>query len=159
MKSGLWLCGPPRRDGRRQGFPSRFWLYFKREFSSNGEHGLHLFGGSAPEWPRVDNDPTSEPDFLQDAFAPPIQPRAFDIVLCDPPYTKKFSGDWGVEQPSPKAVLEAARLWAKPGGLIGLLHILVPARPKWAQREAIIGVLSGPRNVIRCLSMFRVEKP
>ena len=64
--------------------------------------------------------------------------------------------DWGGEQPSPKAILEAARLWTKPGGLIALLHILVPARPKWSEREAIIGVLSGPHNVIRCLSVYRV---
>lgn len=157
MKSGLWLCGPPRRDGRRQGFPSRFWPYFKRDFAPNGARGLHLFGGSAPEWMRVDNDPEARPDFLQDAFAEPPHPHygAFDVVLADPPYTKKFSGDWGVEQPSPKRILDAARLWVKPGGLIGLLHILVPARPKWSERVAIIGVLSGPHNVIRCLSVYR----
>lgn len=116
-----------------------------------------MFGGSAPDWPRVDNDVAAQPDFLQDAFAPPISPGAFDIVLCDPPYTKKFSGDWGVEQPIPKKILEAAKLWTHPGGLIALLHILVPARPKWAKREAIIGVLAGPHNVIRCLSVFKVE--
>ena len=158
MKSALWLCGPPRNTGRRQGFPSRFWLYFKREFAANGERGLHLFGGSAPDWPRVDNDPEAVAEFTQDAFAlpPPGQAGQYDIVLCDPPYTKRFSDDWGVEQPSPKAVLEAARQWVKPGGLVALLHILVPARPKWAEREAIIGVLSGPHNVIRCLSVFRV---
>lgn len=159
MKSALWLCGPPRRDGRRQGFPSRFWPYFLRDFAPNGESGLHLFGGSAPDWPRVDNDPEAGAQFTQDAFAPPPVGAAgqFDVVLADPPYTKQFSGDWGVEQPSPKAILEAARLWTKPGGLIALLHILVPARPKWSQREAIIGVLSGPYNVIRCLSVYRVS--
>lgn len=156
MMSALWLCGPPRRDGRRQGFPSRFWGYFKRDFAPNGERGLHLFGGSAPEWPRVDNDPAAGAEFTQDAFGPPAQPGAFDVVLADPPYTKKFSRDWGMEQPSPKAILEAARLWTHPGGLIALLHILVPARPKWAERKAIIGVLSGPHNVIRCLSVFKV---
>jgi len=160
MRTDLWRCGPPRSSGRRQGFPSRFWTYFKRDFVANGAKGLHLFGGSAPVWPRVDNDPEAKADFCQDAFAPPPPAIAgtFDIVLADPPYTKRFSGDWGVEQPSPKAILEAARLWAKPGALIGLLHILVPARPKWAQREAIIGVLCGPHNVIRCLSVFRVKE-
>jgi 16S rRNA G966 N2-methylase RsmD len=107
----------------------------------------------------VDNDPEAGAQFTQDAFAPPPVGAAgqFDVVLADPPYTKQFSGDWGVEQPSPKAILEAARLWTKPGGLIALLHILVPARPKWSQREAIIGVLSGPYNVIRCLSVYRVS--
>lgn len=161
MRSGLYLCGPPRRDGRRQGFPSRFWAYFLRDFAPNGEKGLHLFGGSAPNWPRVDNDPASGAEFVQDAFmAPPASEIGqYDIVLADPPYTKKFSGDWGVEQPSPKAVLEAARLWTKPTGLVALLHILVPARPKWAERDALIGVLSGPHNVIRCLSVFRVKSP
>lgn len=157
MLSALWLCGPPRREGRRQGFPSRFWLYFKRDFAPNGTRGLHLFGGSAPEWPRVDIDPASMATFIQDAFSPPAAgyEGEFDVVLADPPYTKKFSGDWGVEQPSPKRILDAARLWVKPGGLIGLLHILVPARPKWSERVAIIGVLSGPHNVIRCLSVYR----
>jgi hypothetical protein len=158
MKSALWLCGPPRRDGRRQGFPSRFWEYFKRDFAPLGTKGLHLFGGSAPDWNRVDNDPTANPTFLQDAFDPPQTTEFYDVVLCDPPYTKKFSGDWGVEQPSPKRVLDAARLWTHPGGLVALLHILVPARPKWSSREAIIGVLSGPHNVIRCLSVYRVNE-
>jgi len=122
--------------------------------------GLHLFGGSAPDWPRVDSDPESGAEFVQDAFAPPPSEQLglYDVVLADPPYTKKFSGDWGVEQPSPKAILEAARLWTHPGGLIAMLHILVPARPKWAEREAIIGVLSGPHNVIRCLSVFRLTE-
>lgn len=156
MRTDLWRCGPPRRDGRRQGFPSRFWPYFKSAFANNGELGLHLFGGSSPEWMRVDSDPASGADFIQSAFAPPPPDYcgAFDVVLADPPYTKKFSDDWGVEQPSPKAVLEAARLWVKPGGLVALLHIVVPARPKWAQRVALIGVLCGPHNVIRCLSVF-----
>lgn len=159
MKSGLWLCGPPRSSGRRQGFPSRFWLYFKREYGSNGEKGLHLFGGDAPDWPRVDNDPDAGADFVQDAFAPPPEGHAtvYDIVLADPPYTKRFSEDWGVEQPSPKAILDAARLWTKPGGRVALLHILVPPCPKWANREAIYGVLCGPHNVIRALSVFIVE--
>jgi SAM-dependent methyltransferase len=161
MKSGLYLCGPPRRIGRRQGFPSRFWNYFKRDFVRDGDRGLHLFGGSAPEWSRVDNDPESGAEFVQDAFAdpPPHEMSSYDVVLADPPYTKKFSGDWGVEQPSPKRVLDAARRWTKVGGRIALLHILVPARPKWAEREAIIGVLSGPHNVIRCLSVYRCVAP
>jgi hypothetical protein len=108
----------------------------------------------------VDSDPESGAEFVQDAFAaPPESQRAcYDVALADPPYTKKFSGDWGVEQPSPKAILEAARLWVKPGGVIALLHILVPARPKWSERAAIIGVLSGPHNVIRCLSVYRVAE-
>lgn len=160
MKSGLWLCGPPRRDGRRQGFPSRFWDYFLRDFGAQKE-GVHLFGGSSDYWPRVDIDPDSGAEFIQSAFdpPPPSQQLRYDIALCDPPYTKKFSDDWGVEQPSPKKILEAARLWVKPGGSIALLHILTPGKPKWASREALIGVLSGPNNVIRCLSVFRVEMP
>lgn len=83
----------------------------------------------------------------------------FASVLADPPYADHWQGQWhgNGDLPKPKHILrEAARL-CEPGGLIGILHIIViPAyRQFGVERIALHPVLAGPNNAIRVFNVFR----
>lgn len=52
-----------------------------------GKRVFHPFGGLARFGPRGDIDREVHPDVIADAWLPPFQRDAFDVVVLDPPYT------------------------------------------------------------------------
>lgn len=89
----------------------------------------------------------------------PMDAGAFDNVLADPPYASHWQGQWHGDLPAPKHVLrEAARL-TKPGGLIGILHIIIiPAYKIYGvKRIGLHAIFAGPNNAIRVLNVFRKD--
>jgi hypothetical protein len=78
-------------------------------------------------------------------------------VLADPPYADHWQNQWHGELPKPKHILrEAARL-TTPGGLIGILHIIViPAYKEFdVERIALHPILAGPNNAMRVFNVLR----
>lgn len=52
---------------------------------------LQPFGGKGKYGIRMDIDPSVEPDVVGDAHCLPFEDNAFDLVLCDPPYSDEYA--------------------------------------------------------------------
>ena len=156
MESNVWRCGPPRKDGRKQGFPSRFWDYFKRDYVPSGSSLLHLCSGAQLDGVTVDIDPTSPAQYHCDARHTPFSDNSFDVVFADPPYSVGYAGEWPAEYPRPSELLREMWRVCKPGGTIAFLHLLVVPAPAGypMKREAIHAILCGPHNAMRALNVF-----
>ena len=164
MRIETWKCGPPPSTGQRQRYPGRFTFNIKRDYPEfMGDNTLHMFSGSC-EW-GISTDIREETgcDIVSPFDEIPREDGTFDNVLADPPYADYFMDDWdGRPLPKPIDVLrEAARL-VKPGGLIGILHIIVIPEyknEKWKvpriERVGIHPVLAGTNNAIRAFNVFR----
>ena len=149
---------------------------------------LHVCGGMARLYPyrrafgpndkTLDLDPSTKPDFLQDAREPfplamdyrrnevPTVKGEFPLttlwrgILIDPPYSEQDAAHYlpGAEKyPKPNLLLRNAFEVLPPGGRVGLIHYILPSPPKDAVFVAAVGVLCGYNNRIRIYSVF--EKP
>jgi hypothetical protein len=80
----LWC--PNYRHGRINGwaFPPAVKRHLQQ--LTFGQRVCHLFGGLATFGTRLDIDALVRPDVIGDAWLPPFQRDAFDIVILDPPY-------------------------------------------------------------------------
>lgn len=160
MITDIWRCGPPRAAGRKQGFPARFWTYFKHEYVPDLDQLLHLCSGAQLEGLTVDNDPDAPADIHRDARKlPSYWENKWPIVFCDPPYFVGYSKEWPADYPRPAQLLREMYRVCEPNGIIAMLHVLVVPAPRGLgdkmKRIAIHGILSGPNNVIRALNVFR----
>jgi hypothetical protein len=117
-------------------------------------------GSSAHTAVTTDIRPETGADIVAPFDAIPCPDASFSGVLADPPYADHWQGEWHGDLPKPKHILrEAARL-TRPGGLIGILHIIViPAYKEiGVERIALHPVLAGPNNAIRVFNVFRTTK-
>jgi hypothetical protein len=159
VRISTWLCGPPPSNGQRQRYPSRFLYNLRREYPAFFFDTLHMFCGQADVGfgTTTDMRPESKPQIVAPYDAIPRPDASFSNVLADPPYADHYQKQWGGELPKPKRILaEAARL-CRPGGLIGILHIIiVPAYKSCAVRRiAVHPILSGPNNALRVFNVFQ----
>jgi len=132
---------------------------------------LHVCGGMAKLYPykraigpldmTLDLDPSTNPDFLQDAREPlPKNPHGCDewgAILIDPPYSEADAVHYapGAEKyPSPNLLLKNALAAVLPGGRVGIIHYLLPSPPKGTIFVAAVGVICGFNNRIRIYSVF-----
>lgn len=119
-----------------------------------------MFAGSVSgAYTTTDARPETGADIIAPFDAIPLPDCTFAGVLADPPYADHWQGQWHGDLPKPKHILrEAARL-TRPGGLIGILHIIVIPAYKELEvtRIALHPVLAGPNNAIRVLNVFRKE--
>lgn len=156
----MWRCGPPPRTGQFQRYPSRFWFYFKRNYSIEDKKILHMFSGSMDWGDTTDFRPETGAMYVAPYDSLPFLSSVYDLVIADPPYAKGFANQWTKhpdDLPKPKRILiEAARV-TKEGGLIAIMHIIIIPAYKEAnvQRIALHGILTGPNNAIRVLNVFR----
>lgn len=154
-----FLCGPPSSKGQRQQYPSRFLYNVKKfypEFVS--DRTLHMFSGASDFG--ITTDLLSETaDVKGDYRNLPFADNSMNAVLADPPYADHWANQWHQDLPKPKHILaEAARI-VKPGGIIGILHIIIiPAyKELGVKRIALHPILTGPNNAIRVLNIFRKD--
>lgn len=160
LDTTTWLCGPPPATGQFQRYPSRFIHNLKKVYPEMVTNKtLHMFSGSEEFGFTVDFREETGADLIADFRAIPLGDESVEAVLADPPYADHWQGQWHGELPKPKHILrEAARL-VKPGGLIGILHIIIiPAYKEFGvKRIALHPILTGPNNAIRVFNVFRKE--
>lgn len=159
IDTSTWLTGPPRKNGQKQQYPGRFLYNLKRvypEFVS--DRTLHMFSGSSDFG--ITTDLLSPIAAIKGDFRNiPLLDNSMDAVLADPPYADHYQNEWGGDLPKPKHILAEAVRIVKPGGIIGILHIIIiPAyKELGVKRIALHPILAGPNNAIRVFNVFRKE--
>ena len=156
-----WLCGSPPNRGQFQQFPGRFLYNLKRTYPDLMQpRTLVLFAGAVKFGQTVDSNPEANPLILAEFDAIPKEVGTFASVLADPPYADHWQGQWHGALPKPKHILRVASEFCEPGGLIGILHIIIiPAYKVYGvERIALHPVLTGPNNAIRVFNVFRKKE-
>src|SRR5262245_60165370 len=159
MNTTTWLCGNPPAQGQYQRYPGRFLANVRRTYPELlGSGTLQMFSGSSGFGVTTDLREETGADIIAPFDAIPCPDASFDNVLADPPYADHWQGQWHGDLPKPKHILREAVRLVRPGGLIGILHIIViPAyREYGVERIALHPVLCGPNNAIRVFNVFRV---
>lgn len=134
---------------------------------------LHVCAGQVRKYPfrglgendyTLDADPAQTPDYVCDVTAErlPKHPhtKGWPAILTDPPYTEVDADHYapGSERfPRAGALLAKCLDVVRPGGRVGILHYEWPRPPKAARSVAVVGVLVGFGNRMRCFSVF--ERP
>jgi SAM-dependent methyltransferase len=118
--------------------------------------GFHDPGGVA-----LDIKREAGPDVQGDAGRLPFRDASFDFVMADPPYSDAEAKElYGLERNvSSIALLDEMHRVCRPGGLLLLLHRIVPMKdPRVPRLEllAIVGVVPhGNLPTIRALTVWR----
>lgn len=120
---------------------------------------LHMFSGSTGWGTTTDLRPETGADVVAPFDAIPLPDHSFGAVLADPPYADHYQNEWHGTLPKPKSVLREAVRLVKPGGLVGILHIIIiPAYAEFGvRRMALHPVLAGPNNAVRVFNVFKVR--
>jgi len=156
---GLWFCGRP---WHKQDFYGEYPLtYLKRVRSlfSDCNPILHLFGGvvkcSDNEY-TFDIDPNLNPDFLGDVreIKDIIPNNQFELVIADPPYTKKDFEVYGYKPFSKRQCLRDLT-FVSSKYLVWLDLQVPPFRKTDWTIIGTIAVVSGTNSKIRMCSIFR----
>ena len=161
MDTTTWLCGPPSSKGQFQQYPSRFLFNLRRYYPEMvNKRALHMFSGAAEFGTTTDFRPETGADIIAPYNAIPVLDESFGAVVADPPYADHWQGQWHGDLPKPKWILSEASRIVVPGGLIGILHIIViPAyKELGVERIALHPILAGPNNAIRVFNVFRKKK-
>jgi len=124
------------------------------------EDALHMFSGQSGWGVTTDIRAETGADIVAPFDGIPRAGGSFSAVLADPPYNQWFAAEWQADFPKPKHVLREAVRLVRPGGLIGILHIIViPAyKEMGVVRVGLHPVLAGPNNAVRVFNVFR-SKP
>lgn len=138
---------------------------------------LHVCGGMARHYPYADGfgpndrtldiDPALEPDIVHDAREPLPKPEClvcevkhsamWPAILADPPYSEQDAACYAAGRgsyPPVNTVLKNCINAVRVGGRVGVIHYIWPSPPKNAKSIAVVGVLSGFNNRMRCFSVF-----
>ena len=154
-----WPCGSPPASGQRQRYPGRFEFFLRKWYPEFLDpRVLHMFSGSCEWGTSTDKREETGADIVASFDAIPREHEGkFSAVLADPPYADHYQGEWGGELPKPKHILREACWLVEPGGLVGILHIIIiPAYKEYGvERVGIHPILAGPNNAIRCFNVFR----
>lgn len=132
---------------------------------------LHVCGGRVRDYPfrgvgandkTLDINEQLTPDFVCDLTAGEIPGGPWAGILADPPYTPDDADEYSHGRkhlPTSGALLRKCLAAVKPGGRVGILHYEWPRPPrtidgKEVRSIAVVGVLVGFSNRIRCFSVF-----
>lgn len=122
---------------------------------------LHVCSGSLPrgEGIRVDLRAAARPDLIADGRALPLRSGSVRAVLIDPPYTEHYARDlYGTDYPRPAHLLAEAARVVRPGGLIGIVHYIVPRPPPNCAFEKGFGLSTGFGFPMRAVTLMRREQ-
>lgn len=158
INTTTWLCGSPPRQGQRQRWPGRFLYNLKKMYPElMSDRTFVMFSGASNFGVTHDIRPETGAAIVAPFDQIPEEVGTFSSVLADPPYADHYQLEWHGNLPKPKHVLREAAALCEPGGLIGILHIIViPAYKIYGvERIALHPVLAGPNNAIRVFNVFR----
>jgi hypothetical protein len=83
----------------------------------------------------------------------------WDAILADPPYTPEDAKHYGdYPFPNPHKLVKKCVEAVKPGGRVGILHLVVPRCPANARFRALIGVTVGSGTRARVFSIFEKDR-
>ena len=100
-------------------------------------------------------DEIRRPDYVADCRGLPFENESFDLILSDPPYTKKDSEIYECPPfPMGKFINEALRV-LRPSGKLGVLHTYYPSyHRKDFKLVGLIAVVTGFQRATRMFSIF-----
>lgn len=164
----VWCLGPQKSEGENcpGQFPRGFISRMMNLWGKGKKDKLMLFSGAfhEPGWITVDIRAEMKPIHVADCEHLPFNDSTFDLVVMDPPYSEQEAKAlYGLKYVHlGQALNEAARV-VRPGGVVALLHRLVPVYWSGQSKEfsqlkvvGVIGVftLSGMSNM-RALTVWR----
>lgn len=153
---GIWMIGNyyKRTADYHGSYPPS---YLKRVLSMlpniDANNILHLFSGKVNS-PGITFDvkPELHPDLVGDAhkISEYFPPNRFDLVLADPPYTKRDASIYGTSLPTTWKVMRGLYEIVKPGGLVVWLCTSPPLyRKEMWSLKGLIGMHVGTNKVFR----------
>jgi len=160
---GVWYCGKKFTKAQLYGeYPATFFRRVVAMFPDVEEKKfLHLFSGSMGDGYGLTVDGSDEfnPDVthvLKKDNPLPFKDNVFEVVLADPPYSKKDAEEYNLPYPTSELILKEAMRVLKPGGYFFLLHTMYPAyRRKEVKLVGLIGIITGFKSITRLLSIFK----
>ena len=127
---------------------------------------LHMCSGSytaEPNEETLDIRADYKPTHVADARNTGLPDNHYGSVWIDPPYDSTHALEYVPDGdqydpkkdfPKPYGLLKEAARVTMVGGRIGLLHWILPTRPKNLRQLALVGILCGNNNRIRLFSVY-----
>jgi SAM-dependent methyltransferase len=118
---------------------------------------LHLCSGSVRLGVTVDIRPEMKPTYVCDCRNVPLPDESFDFILADPPYSETYANNLygtGKDYPKPGQILKEAARLLRPGGLVGLLHFIVPVTRRPLKIVHVYGITTGNGTAIRAWTLL-----
>lgn len=140
------------------GYPKRFMEWAMAEMGcSDPDSVLHLCSGSVQVGVTVDIRPELDPTIIADARNVPLEDESFNFIMIDPPYSETYAENLygtGKTYPKPGELLKEAARLCNVGGLIGLLHFIVPVTRKPLKIRKVYGITTGNGTAIRAWTLL-----
>jgi hypothetical protein len=164
----MWLLARPKVK-YYGAYPNGFLERARTILGCNYSDGiLHICGGRAKEYPNrgygpndrtVDIDASLNPDFVMDVRKE-LPTGDWKAIIVDPPYTIEDATHYSCGSsvlPDLNKLVKDSINNISIGRCVGILHYRIPACPSNAKEIALIGIVMGNNNNIRCFSVFRRE--
>ena len=124
------------------------------------EDVVHLCSGSIKTGITVDIRPELNPDIVADCRNTGIASNSIHFILADPPYAQDYAENLygtGSVYPKPGEILKEASRILVDGGLVGIMHFIVPMTRKPLKMLGVWGITTGAGYAIRAWSLFRKD--
>ncbi|MGH2638403.1 MAG: class I SAM-dependent methyltransferase [Rhabdochlamydiaceae bacterium] len=158
---GVWYCGTSFKKATYYGqYPPNFLKKVKALFPDKKDV-LHVCSGTVKEDITIDLKRELSPTICTDAQNLPLRENSFDLVIHDPPYSKKDADVYyGVPYVSvPKVMKQTLRI-LRVGGFFCVLDVRYPSyhRKEGWRLIGLIAIVTGFSKVTRMLSIFQKVK-
>lgn len=156
---GVWYCSTAWKKAQLHGeYPATF---LKRAIAlfPDAKDILHAPSGALKDVPGTTmdliRDDARQPMVKGCVSNMPFESESFDLILSDPPYSKKDSKIYGAPPFPMKKFMAEARRVLRPNGHLGMLHVYYPSyrRADW-KLVALIAVVTGFCRQTRMFSIF-----